>query len=342
MTQNIGYRQQNSVESINVLITDRFSTEAEAELRAGGRFHITRSNATTPTAEELAPVHVLVIRSRSQITSQILAQAPKLRVIVTCTSGFDHIDLTATQQKNVVVMFTPEANAASAAELTFGLMTGLARKLQHAHRAVQNGDWRRESLTGTQLGGKTLGIIGLGRIGSRVARLAAAADMNILAFDPYKDDLYFAARGATRVSLDEIFLLSDFVTCHVPATEETRDMIKPTILETDAQELYFINTSRGSVISESLLCEALDQGVFAGCALDVFEREPLPRQSKLLGRDNVLLSPHVGAATPEAFLAASREAARKIIAYFSSGSTSDTLPSPEIWAQGGFRRNPTV
>jgi D-3-phosphoglycerate dehydrogenase len=301
------------------------------------------SAAPRPTREELAETEILVIRSRTKIDKELLANAPKLKMVVTATSGFDHIDLVETSARDLKVMFTPNANAASAAELTWALVLACARRVTEAHRAVKAGDWKRESLIGRELSGKTYGVIGLGRIGSRVARIALAFGMKVIAFDPYKDDEDFERVGATRVSLEELLRLADVVSVHVPATSETERMLNAVLLESMNRSAIFVNTSRGSVVTERDLIQALSEHWIAACGLDVFEREPLARDSRLLSFPNVVVSPHLGATTTEAFSQASQDAAEKVRAFAASGSVSDPLPPREPWFVAGFgRRTPSA
>lgn len=324
------------VSPFRILITDRFDVEALALLRGDQRLAVSTSSSPSPTDEELRPVHGLIIRSRTKIDRALLDRAPELKVIVTATSGFDHIDLEATKERGLIVMYTPEANAASAAELTWGLVLACARRIPEAHRAVKSGEWRREALLGVQLQGRTYGVVGLGRIGTRVARIARAFGLKVIGFDPYKEDEYFAAEGVDRVSLEELLKLSDVLSFHVPATEETHHMLKEANLEYLNRGAILVNTSRGSVISEEDLITSLENGWIRACGLDVFEREPLPRHSGLTGYPNVVLSPHIGATTAEAFSAASREAAEKIRAFASRQESSDRLPPEESWYLMGF------
>lgn len=322
----------------HVLITDRFDLEAEAKLRSTPGLVVTKSAKPIPTDEELRSAEALIVRSRTRIDEALLARAPKLKVVVTSTSGFDHVDLAQTTSRGVKVMYTPEANAPSAAELTWALVLATMRKIPAAHRAVKAGDWNRELLMGRQLAGLTYGIIGLGRIGTRVARIARAFGMNLVAFDPYKDEAYFEREHCTRLSLDELFKNADVVSCHVPATAETHHMIRRLSLVEAGHDIVFVNTSRGSVIEEHILVEALEKGWIVTAGLDVFEREPLSRTSHLVGRDNVVLSPHIGATTTEAFRAASLDAARKVAEFAATGTVSDPLPPNEPWMAGGFAK----
>ena len=334
-----------------VLITDRFDLEAAALLAAHSSVQVSHSQTPQPTSVELESVQGLLIRSRTKVTAEFLAQAPKLEVIVTSTSGFEHIDLAATAAQGISVMYTPDANASSAAELTWALVLACARRLNEAHRAVKTGDWKREALVGTQLGGRTYGVVGLGRIGLRVAKVAAAFGMHVVAFDPYQDEEQFSlsesqttsaefkAAGSVRIerlSFEELLRVSDVISFHVPATPETNRMMGLAAFEQLNENAILINTSRGSVIVEKDLIWALENSRVAACGLDVFEREPLARHSALTTFANVVLSPHLGATTSQAFAASSREAAEKVIEFVENGDVSDPLPPDTAWYKLGF------
>lgn len=322
-----------------VYVTDRFDADAMTALKNAKTLDVRTTKDFRPNEEELLQAEALIIRSRTKIDAAVLAKAPRLKMIVTCTSGFDHIDLVATEARGLSVMYTPDANAAAAAELTWALVLAWTRKVPQAVRAIKDGDWKRETLLGRNLSGKTYGVIGLGRIGKRVVRIAQSFGMRTLAFDPYLDEEDFETHGCERVSLDELFKISEVVSIHVPATEETHHMVRRNLLSEASRDLLVVNTSRGNVIPESDLIEALDEGFIAGAALDVFEKEPLSRTSGLVGRPNVVLSPHIGATTVEAFRAASMEAAEKTIAFFASATVTDKLPSDALWAKGGFGKS---
>jgi D-3-phosphoglycerate dehydrogenase / 2-oxoglutarate reductase len=319
------------VNRLLVLVTDRFSPEAYAKLKSRPSLEVAQSASHLPTSQELATADALIIRSRTKINSELLEQAPNLKVIVTSTSGFDHIDFKSTKARGITVMHTPEANAQSAAELTWLLVLGCARKFTQAQSQLKKGEWKRDLLVGNELRGKTYGIIGLGRIGSRISRFAKAFGMDVIAFDPYVEPEAFEVAQTERVSFEELFRRADFVSIHVPATAETRKMINFRALEGASSELCLVNTSRGDVINEPELIKALDQNLIKAVGLDVFASEPLQLASPLLKMPQVVLSPHIGATTSEAFYASSSEAADKIIAYFENGFASDSLPPQAPW-----------
>ncbi|MNK26248.1 D-3-phosphoglycerate dehydrogenase [compost metagenome] len=315
-----------------ILITDKFAQDSFLFLQQQSHFEVVRAdNPQHLPLEHLVSAHALIIRSRTQINEELLKKARQLQLIVTCTSGFDHIDLDATEKWGVTVMHTPTANIESAAQLTWGLVLSCVNNLQLAHRMMKAGDWNRESLTGIELCGRTYGIIGLGRIGSRVAEIAQVFGMNVVAYDPYAEDESFERLKIPRLSYEEVLKTADVVSFHVPKTQETDYMLNRSHFEYIHRGIILINTSRGSVIKENDLVEALEKGWLRSVGLDVFEKEPLPRTSNLLNFPNVILTPHIGANTEDAFFKASQVAANKLMAFFVDGSTSDTLPPRAPW-----------
>jgi D-3-phosphoglycerate dehydrogenase / 2-oxoglutarate reductase len=321
---------KNSAEK-NVLITDRFSQEAFLTLSQQNYLKVKKTEHYDITFEDLSNVEALIIRSRTKITSELLQKTPKLQLIITATSGFDHIDLNACAEWGITVMFTPEANRESAAQLTWSLLLNCAQKVLTAHKSVKAGEWRRDALTGTELYKKTYGVVGLGRIGSRVAEIAQVFGLNVIAYDPFIEEKVFRQNQVERVSFEELLKSSDVISFHVPATVETHHMLTRSQFENINRGVILINTSRGSVISEQDLCEALEKNWVGAVGLDVYEKEPLPRNSKLMQFENVVLTPHIGANTQEAFQKASEQAALKLIQFFIDGSTSDTLPPKAAW-----------
>lgn len=315
-----------------ILITDRFAQDSFLYLQQHSQFEVVRSDHPYHLPlEHLVNAHALLIRSRTPINEELLKKASQLQLIITCTSGFDHIDLEATQKWGVTVMFTPTANVESAAQLTWGLVLNCVNNIQQAHKMVKSGEWKRDQITGIELSGRTYGIVGLGRIGSRVAQIAQAFGMNVVAFDPYQEDEVFASLGLARFSYEEVLKTADVISFHVPKTLETEFMLSRSQFEYLHRGIVLVNTSRGSVINENDLCEALDKGWLRSVGLDVYEREPLSRNSNLLTYPNVVLTPHIGANTEDAFFKASQIAANKLMAFFVDGSTSDTLPPRAPW-----------
>ncbi|MCB0362300.1 MAG: phosphoglycerate dehydrogenase [Bdellovibrionales bacterium] len=316
-----------------ILITDNFTGEAIAQLTAEFGPALVLSQNHRPSPEEREGTEVLLIRSRTQVDKELLAQLPELKLIVTATSGFDHIDLSACVAQGVKVMFTPNANATSVCELTFGLLISLFRHLGAMKKVVNNNLWKDSLGWGRELYGQHLGIFGLGRIGSQVARVAQCFGMTVSAHDPYQADEIFASLGVERMGLSELLLSADIVSLHVPLTKETKHLINHQTLGVINQEAILINTSRGAVMNEIEVIEALELQQLGGLCLDVFEREPLHRSSKLLKLPNVTLSCHIGAYTSAAFQRASLEAVQKVILWSKTGQLSDELPPKCTWYQ---------
>jgi Phosphoglycerate dehydrogenase and related dehydrogenases len=315
-----------------ILITDRFAQDSFLYLQQHSHFEVVRSdNPQHLPLEHLVSANALIIRSRTKIDEEFLQKARQLQLIITCTSGFDHIDLNATEKWGITVMHTPTANIESASQLTWGLVLSCVNNLNQAHKMIKAGEWNRDSITGIELSGRTYGIVGLGRIGSRVAEFAQAFGMNVVAYDPYAEDDNFERLKIPRLSYEEVLKTSDVISFHVPKTLETEYMLNRSQFEYIHRGVVLINTSRGSVIKENDLVEALEKGYLRAVGLDVFEKEPLPRTSNLLNFPNVILTPHIGANTEDAFFKASQVAANKLMAFFIDGSTSDTLPPRAPW-----------
>lgn len=315
-----------------ILITDRFAQDSFLYLQQHSHFELVRSdNPQHLPLEHLVSANALIIRSRTRIDEELLKKARQLQLIVTCTSGFDHIDLEATQKWGVTVMHTPTANIESAAQLTWGLVLSCVNNIQAAHKMVKAGEWNRDQITGIELAGRNYGIVGLGRIGSRVAEMAQAFGMNVVAYDPYQEDEVFERLAIPRLSYEEVLKTADVISFHVPKTLETEHMLNRSQFEYIHRGIVLINTSRGSVINENDLCEALEKGWLRSVGLDVYEKEPLNRNSNLLKYPNLVLTPHIGANTEDAFFKASQIAANKLMAFFVDGSTSDTLPPRAPW-----------
>ncbi|KYG62367.1 phosphoglycerate dehydrogenase [Bdellovibrio bacteriovorus] len=315
-----------------ILVTDRFAQDSYLFLQQHAQFELVRSDHPQHLPlEHLVSANALLIRSRTLINEELLKKARQLQLIITGTSGFDHIDLEATQKWGVTVMHTPSANIESAAQLTWGLVLSCVNNIQQAHKMMKAGEWRRDAITGIELKGRTYGIVGLGRIGSRVAEIAQAFGMTVIAYDPYQEDDVFARLKVPRLSYEEVLKTADILSFHVPKTLETEHMLNRSQFEYIHRGIVLINTSRGSVINENDLVEAIENGYLRAVGLDVFEKEPLPRTSNLLNYPHVVLTPHIGANTEDAFFKASQVAANKLMAFFNDGSTSDTLPPRAPW-----------
>jgi D-3-phosphoglycerate dehydrogenase len=317
-----------------ILITDRFSFESQLYLERQGPFEILKApHPLDLPLESIVNCHALLIRSKTQISKELLEKARNLQVIVSMTSGFDHIDLPSCQKWGITVMHTPWAHRESAAQLTWSMVMALATQVVPAHVQIQNHQWARDPLTGFEVSGRTYGVIGLGRIGTRVAEIAKAFGLKVVAFDPHQDRETFESRGIERLGLEEVFHQADIISLHVPKTAQTQNLIHRHILSDLPKPVVLINTCRGSVISEELLCEALEKKWLVSAAQDVFDTEPLPLESALRKAPRLLMTPHIGSNTEEALEKASQMAAEKLKHFFESGVTSDTLPPKAAWYQ---------
>ncbi len=242
----------------------------------------------------------LIVRNQTQVTRELLAAATKLEVVGRAGVGLDNVDVAAANEFGIVIAFTPEQNTNSVAELAIGLMLGLARMIPAGNADTKAGGWKRQKFTGVEILGKTLGLVGLGRIGASTAAKARALGMDIVAFDPFVDAESLKAMDlrARMTTLDEVLSQSDFVSCHLPATSETTRLFNYEKFCRMKRSAFFINTSRGEVVDEDGLLQALQEKKLAGAALDVRAKEP-PAPSKFDEMENVILMPHVGAFTNE-------------------------------------------
>jgi D-3-phosphoglycerate dehydrogenase len=252
-------------------------------------------------AEQITCVRAVIIRNQTQITAELLRSARKLLVVGRAGVGLDNVDVSACTKAGVIVTSTPDQNAISVAELTIGLMISMARHIPAADADTKRGNWNRQRFYGTELYGKTFGIVGAGRIGFLTARRAQALGMEVLAYDPFisRDNVFLAELNARLVSLDELLVRSDVVSCHLPSTPQTMRLLNARSFARMKSSATFINTSRGDVIDEAGLLEALQSGKIAGAALDVRASEP-PVAAELERLPNVLLTPHIAALTREA------------------------------------------
>jgi len=267
-----------------------------------------------------------MIAGTNKITESIIRASKRLRVIAKHGAGIDNIDVKAASNRGIVILNTPGANSNSVADLAIGLIISLARKIPFADRCVREGGWPR--IVGIDLSGKTLGIIGLGQIGKKVAKRALGFDMKVLAYDIFEDKDFARQLGVTYLSLDEVIAESDFLSIHIPMTPLTRQLIGRRELELMKRKAFLINISRGDVVDEERLYQALKEKRIQGAALDVFSSEP-PKGSPLLMLDNVIVSPHVGGITFEALRETGMMCAHGIIDIL-EGRQPHNVVNPEV------------
>jgi D-3-phosphoglycerate dehydrogenase len=274
-----------------------------------------------PPEEELVKaikgVHGLIVRSKPLVTRRVIEAADSLLVIGRAGVGVDNIDVEAARARGIEILTSPEAATQSVAELTMGLILAVARKIAFCDRKIRAGEWPKKHAVGVELWGKTLGVIGAGRIGSAVARIAKFGfDMNVVYYDIARNKKLEEEVGARYVSLDELLREADVVTIHVPLTEQTKYLINEEKLKLMKRTAILINTSRGAVVDTKALIRALKEGWIAGAGLDVFEEEPLPPNHPLLELENVVLTAHIGASTEEAQERAGVDIAKKVVEFF--------------------------
>jgi D-3-phosphoglycerate dehydrogenase len=280
-------------------------------------------------AAELADADALVVRSAVQADAALLSHAPKLRVIGRAGVGVDNIDTDAATRQGIVVMNTPGANAVAVAELTLGLMIAMGRGIPRANSTMHAGKWEKKSLQGSELRGKTLGIVGLGRIGLEVARRANAFGMEVIGYDPFIAPVIARENDVTLVGIDDIFTGSDYLTLHVGLTTQTEGLINQHSIAIMKKGVRIVNCARGELIVDEALVEGLKSGQVGGAALDVFRKEPL-KDSAYFGLDNVLLSPHIAGSTDEAQEAIGIQLARQVRDYLKLGVVQNAVNLPSL------------
>jgi D-3-phosphoglycerate dehydrogenase / 2-oxoglutarate reductase len=283
-----------------ILISEEIAEAGLQRLRDAGHDVDVQLGLSPDELLQVIPgAEALVIRSATNVTSELIAAGTTLRVIGRAGVGLDNVDVTAATARGVLVANAPESNVVSAAEQTMALLLAVARNVPQAHAALLNGRWERSKWSGVELSQKTLGIIGLGRIGGLVAERAAAFGMALIAFDPYIDAARAAAFGAELVDLDTLARTSDFITLHLAKTPETLGLVDEDFLAKAKSSLRIVNVSRGGIIDEDALFAALSTGAIAGAGLDVWATEPTT-ESPLFALPNVVVQPHLGASTVEA------------------------------------------
>jgi D-3-phosphoglycerate dehydrogenase len=287
---------------MKILVADKISPKGVAYLRAQPGYEVIEAYGSSPerVLELVRDVHAIAVRSETRISAEVIAAAPLLRVVGRAGVGVDNVDVDAATERGVIVMNTPSGNTIATAELTFTHLLCGARPVPQAAASMKAGQWDRKSFGGIELFKKTLGVVGLGRIGSEVAKRAQAFGMRVLAYDPYLAPSRAKAMQVEPATLDELLAQSDYITVHMPLTDDTHYMIDEAAFAKAKKGLRIFNCARGGIIKESALVEAIKAGKVAAAGLDVFEDEPLAKDSELRSLPNVVLTPHLGASTAEA------------------------------------------
>jgi len=296
-----------------ILIADGLEENGQAILNSSASVNDRTGISQDELVEIIKDYDALLVRSRTKVTAQVFEAATQLKVVGRVGVGVDNIDLEAAKAHDVTVVNAPTSTSLAVAELALGLMLGLARELPRADAGMKNGDWLKKQLKGSELHGKTLGVIGMGRIGAEVAMRASIFGMHILGYDPLIPRDEIRQRGAEPVELEDLYARSDYISLHLPLTDETRSMLDEQAFARMKRGVRVLCAARGGIIDEAALLAALESGQVAGAALDVYASEP-PGTSGLVIHPKVIATPHIGAQTAEAQSRAAEDIAKEVLA----------------------------
>ncbi|MCS7203344.1 MAG: phosphoglycerate dehydrogenase [Thermodesulfovibrio sp.] len=316
---------------MKILVSDSISQKGiEILKKAGFEVDIKIGLKPEELKEIIGEYDALIIRSATKVTADIIEEAKKLKVIGRAGTGVDNVDNIAATKKGIVVMNTPGGNTITTAEHTIALMFSLARRIPQASASVKEGKWERKKFIGVELYNKTLGIIGLGRIGTEVAKRAQSIGMNVLAYDPFLSDERAEELGVVKTDFERVLRESDFITIHTPLTSETKNMINKETISKMKDGVYIINCARGGIVNEKDLYEAIESGKVAGAAVDVFEKEPPDPSNPLILSEKVICTPHLGASTLEAQENVAVAIAEQVVDYLINGTIRNAVNFPSI------------
>jgi len=322
---------------MKILICDPVSPKGIELLQRRAEFQVVVLPKRLSEAELLpvvADVTAMVVRSETKVTRKVIEAATKLRVVGRAGVGVDNVDVEAATQRGVVVMNTPGGNTISTAELSFAMLLALARKVPQAHGSMAGGKWDRKQFSGIELSGKTLGVLGMGRIGSEVARRAVAFGMNVVGYDPFLAEARARDLGIELAGdLDEVYQAADFITVHMPVTELTRGMLNAAAFSKMKPGVRLVNCARGEILVDADLLAALDAGKVTAAALDVFATEPLEAEHPFRKHPNITLTPHLGASTAEAQEKCGIEVAEVLTSYLLTGEVRNAVNLPFLDAK---------
>jgi D-3-phosphoglycerate dehydrogenase len=315
-----------------VLVSDKLSTQGLEILKSAPDIQMDNITGLKPPelAEKIGPYHGLIVRSASTVTAEVIAAAENLRVIGRAGIGVDNIDVPAATKRGIVVMNTPAGNNITTAEHAISMMLALARSIPQATASMKGGKWEKSRFTGSEVFNKTLGIVGIGNIGSVVADRALGLKMKVIASDPFISQQAAQRLGVELVGLDDLYARSDFISVHTPLNAETRGLIGAAAFAKMKKGVRVINCARGGIVDEDALATAITEGKVAGAAVDVFAKEPPPPDHPLLKLDQVICTPHIGAATNEAQLNVAIAIAQQVANYLSRGVIQDAVNVPSI------------
>ena len=296
-----------------ILITDGLDESGQFILRTSAEVNDCKDISADDLLKSIAEYDALIVRGRTKVTASVLEAASRLKVIGRAGVGVDNIDLEAAKKHDIMVVNAPMSTSLAVAELTFGLLLAMARDIPRADSGMKQGQWLKKELEGVELNGKTLGLIGFGRIGVEVGKRAVAFGMNVIAYDPLISEDDIKQRGAEPVSIQDLYAWSDFISLHLPLNVQTRDLIGPLAFSQMKDGVRIMCAARGGIIDEQALLNALNSGKVAGAALDVFGQEP-PGLTETVSHPRVIATPHIGAQTAEAQSRASEDIASEVLA----------------------------
>ncbi len=315
-----------------VLVSDKISESGVKLLQMEPEIEVDVKTGLSP--EELQEIigdyDALVVRSATKVTREIIEAATRLKVVGRAGTGVDNIDLEAATEKGIVVMNTPGGNTVAAAEHAVSMMLSMARKIPQACASMKEGKWEKKKFMGVEVHGKTLGVIGMGRIGSLVAKMGLGLGMRVIACDPYLSHKAAKDMGVTLTDIETLFSESDFITIHAPLTQETRNMISRDAFKKMKDGVMLVNCARGGIVDEEALYEAIQVGKVAGAALDVFSKEPPPPDHPILRLEEVICTPHLGASTKEAQEVVAIAIVQQIIDYLKNGIVRNAVNVPSV------------
>lgn len=314
-----------------VLVTDGIHDSAKTILEAS--CEVLFEPKLTPEAfEALLPrINGLMVRSGIQVTAETMTKAPNLQIVGRAGVGTDNIDSKAATRRGVIVVNSPGGNTTAAAEHTIGMLMALARHIPEADQIMKTGGWRAKQLTGVELSGKTLGVVGFGKIGRKVARVFQRLDMNVLVYDPFLSAQLAEELKVKTVDLDTIFAESDFMTLHAPKTPETKNMINAEAFAKMKDGVRIVNCARGGIMDEDALCDAIESGKVAGAALDVFGKEPPSPEDRIFTMGHkIITTPHLGASTEEAQVNVAVDVAEQLQEFFKTGTAQNAVNIPAL------------
>ncbi len=327
-----------------VLVSDKISDSGVKLLKMEPDMEVDVKTGLSPQElkEIIDEYDALVVRSATKVTRDIIEAASRLKVVGRAGTGVDNIDLEAATEKGIVVMNTPGGNTVAAAEHAISMMLSMARKIPQACASMKEGKWEKKKFMGVEVHGKTLGVIGMGRIGSLVAKMGLGLGMRVIACDPYLSQKAAKDMGVTLTDLDTLYAESDFITIHAPLTQETRDMISREAFKKMKEGVMLVNCARGGIVDEEALMEAIQVGKVAGAALDVFATEPPPPDYPLLKLEEVICTPHLGASTREAQEVVAIAIVQQIIDYLKRGIVKNAVNVPSIKPELAAKAEPYI